>query len=137
MNREITPLDNCNSNISVSKLVRREIFSFIPRQLLDRGHNHRHLATLYQYVQNFYSICQDIIKQRKRQEYDVMYWNLCRFYRDPHVPKNGNEASETPKGVMREHESVELLLYHYHLKFYQASILKSRISEFKNKDNWI
>ena len=58
---------------------------------------------LYQNLHNFYSIFR-VSKVAKRRKYDVVYYTLCRAYRDPDGPSNENEPSKTYKEVIREHE---------------------------------
>ena len=65
---------------------------------------------------------QDLKKQQKIQKYDVVYYTLCRVYRDPDGPRKENEVSEPSKGGMIEHEQGEFIIYHYQLKEDQARI---------------
>ena len=50
-----------------------------------------------------------------------MYYTLCRAYRGHDGPSKEKEASKPYKEVMREHEGVEFVLYHFHHKGEKSS----------------
>ena len=47
---------------------------------------------------------------QKGQKYDVMYYTLCRTYRDPDGARKEKEASEPPNGVIWEHIRAEFII---------------------------